>query len=387
LLVALIAVLGAFNFVLDPYLAYRVLAIDALRPYRNKLPSRIAKAEILGHENCQLVILGSSRAQMALDPENPAWGAPACNLALTGAGLPELLGVFERVIREPEVRDIVLALDIQASPGAPPVHEEFSRSRFSDQLQAVEYHGSLLLGEDATRASLRLLSDFRRGRVSPYTERGFTDPSLRGQPADRESFLWALKRVIDGIRAPGRESPSDEKLLLSRLVADFRAAQARGIAVTVVVLPSHAIFLETVQRFGRWPTVERAREDFLRAITPAGREPLAPVWDFTSYAGPAAEEVPATGTAREIHWHWDAVHVKPALGEEVIAQIRSGETPRHLSPGVRLTLDSLDATRDRLSGEREVYLQAHGAELGLIDEASGTNGQLGTDDSRSEQQP
>ncbi len=346
-----------------------MLVIDALRPYRNKLPSRIAKAEILEHEDCQVVIVGSSRAQMALDPESSAWGAPACNLALTGAGLPELLGVLERVMRAPGVRDIVLALDLQAGLGASPVHDEFSRSRFAEQLQLIEYHGGLLLGEDATRASLRLLSDFRRGRVSPYSELGFTNPALRGRSADRESFLWALARTIEAIRAPGQGNAGDKRSLVSRLVADIRAAQSRGVLVTVLILPSHAIFLETVQRFAAWPGVERSLEEFMRLMTPAGGEPLAPVWDFTSYEGPAAEEVPAPGDAREMRWHWDAVHVKPELGNEVIAQIRRGETPRHLAPGVRLTLDSLEAERERLRGEREDYLLAHGTELGLIDEA------------------
>ena len=386
-LVALLAVLGACNFVLDPFLAYRVVAIDALRPYRDKLHSRIAKAEILGHEDCQVVILGTSRAQIALDPDHPAWGAPACNLALTGMGVPELLGVLERVIREPEVRELVIALDIHSSAGDAALHEDFARSRFDDRLQLVEYHGGLLFGEDATRASLGLVSDFFRGRVSPYSERGFTNPALRGRPADRESFLWALERTIGALRAPLRERSGDETALLSRLAADIRTAQARGIAVTLVILPVHAIFLETLQRFGKWPNRERARETFMRSLTPEGGEPLVPVWDFTSYLGPAAEGVPAAGAAREMRWHWDAVHVKRELGDEVIAQIRSAAMPSHLSPGVRLTLDSLGAESERLHQEREDYLRAHGAELALIDEASGDGGLLDKDFATGEKQP
>jgi hypothetical protein len=142
------------------------------------------------------------------------------------------------------------------------------------------------------------------------------------------------------------------------------------VAVSVVVLPSHAIFLETVQRLGKWPDFERSREAFMRAITPGGGEPLAPVWDFTSFEGPVAEDVPPAGSGHEMRWHWDAVHVKPELGDEVIAQIRNGVTPRHIAPGVRLTVGALDAERERLRSEREIYLREHGSQLGLIDEAT-----------------
>jgi hypothetical protein len=278
--------------------------------------------------------------------------------------------VFEHVIRAPEVREVVLTLDLQTTVGAGPVHEEYSRSRFSDTLQPVEYHGGLLLGEDATRASFRLLSDVRRGRTSPYSERGFTNPALRGRIADREGFLWALARTIESARAPKRERAGDANAIFSRLEADIRAARARGLAVTVVVLPSHAVFLETMQRFGSWPDIERTREAFLRAITDERGETLVPVWDFTSWAGPAAEAVPARGSATEMRWHWDAVHVKPEAGSEVIAQIRSGETPRHLTPGERLTLESLAPGLERLRGEREQFLRSHADQLGLIDEAT-----------------
>ena len=368
-LAALLLALAAGNLVLDPFRAYRLVAIDALRPYRDKLVSRIAKAEILVRDDCRLVILGSSRAQIALDPEHPAWGTPACNLALTGVAAPELVLVFERVLGDPRVREIVLAVDFLSFAKAAAVSDEFAHSRFNAQLQLFEYHAGLLLGEDATRASLRLVSDYRQGRKAPYTELGLTDPSRRGRPADRESFLWALERTVQGLAVPRPDGFRYDPEQVARLAAEIRSARARGIAVTVLILPSHAIYLETLRRRGLWPDYERWRSDLVGVLGPEATEPLAPLWDFTSYAGAAAEAVPAAGAAQEMRWHWDAVHVKRALGDEVIAEIRSGETPAALVPGTRLSMDSLRALDERLSAERLDYLEAHGSDLALIDEA------------------
>ncbi len=367
LLVLGLAALVPLNAVLDPFLAYRVVEIEALRPYRDKLVSRIAKAELLERERCAVVILGSSRAQIALDPELAAWGAPACNLALTGVGMDELERVLAHVLQRPEPRELVIALDFTSFNRQNQPHEDFDRSRFNQALHPFEYHAGLLIGSDATRASLRLLSDLRAGRRAPYTERGLTDPALRGQTGDRKSFLWALERVLrslDGARGFRYETDAPQALALS-----VRRAREQGVWVTLLILPTHALYYETLQRVGLWPTYERWLRELAAAFEPAGVPAIAPVWDFTAYADVTTEPVPEQDGRADMRWHWDVVHVKRALGEAVVARVR-GDRAGGPGFGARLTRASVEPAIATLRRDRERYLATR-AQLDVIDEAQG----------------
>jgi len=200
-----IALIASADFVLDPFAAYRVVPLPQLHGYRKEMDSRVARAELLEHGACGVAIVGTSRAQIAIDPEHPAWGRPACNLALTGAAIGEIEGVVRSVLRHADVHELFWALDFTSFDTRADPHPEFLRSRFNARLDRFEYHAGLLLGGNALRASWRLLRDYRGGRLSPYGELGLTDPSLEIHEREyRERFLWSLGRDVGALGRPER---------------------------------------------------------------------------------------------------------------------------------------------------------------------------------------
>jgi hypothetical protein len=362
---ALGAVAGA-NLVLDPFRAYRVVELEALRAYRDKGVSRIAKAEILEHERCEVAILGTSRAQIALDPRHPAWGAPACNLALTGMGAEELERVLARVLAHPEVRRLVLALDFASFGRGNAPHEDFARSRFDPGLSRFDYHAGLLLGSDATGAALRMLRDLRSGQRAPYTELGLTDPSLRGQVGDRERFVWALSRTLESLG--GAEPFRYDPAALAATLRAIRTARDDGRDVLVLILPSHALYYEAFHRFGVWRDYERWLVELVAGLEPDGEPRLAPLWDFTAYSEATSERVPESGTAADMRWHWDAVHVKRALGDAALERAL-GDGREGAAGGIALEGSNVARQIQRLHDQRARYFAAHADQLSVLDEA------------------
>ena len=360
-LVAALAAIAGANLALDPYRAYRVLDIEALRPYRDKGVSRIAKAEILEHERCEVAIVGTSRAQIALDPAHPAWGAPACNLALTGMGATELEFVLARLRRRPETRRWVIALDFASFGRGNAPHDDFARSRFDPELSAFDYHVGLLLGGAATDASQRMLRDWWQGRPAPYAALGLTDPGLRGEVGDRRRFVWALRRVLESFGGP--QPFAYDPATLPPVLGAIRAAREAGIEVTVLVLPSHALYYEALQRFGYWRDYERWLRDLSAGLEPVG---LTPLWDFTGYWDGLTERVPENGSGPHLELHWDAVHVKRALGDRLVdaAFGSPAGTAAH-----RLERAGVEAQIARIHDERADYLRAHPDQLAVLDEA------------------
>lgn len=365
---ALLVVVATLNALVDPYAAHGWIDLESLRPYRVRLISRVAKAELLDRERCEVAILGTSRAQIALDPDYAGWdGASVCNLALTGAGLAELEHVYRYALRHDTLRQVLFEVDLfdRRTP-----HEDFGLSRFNPDLHPFDYASSLLLGASATRASLRVIRDLRRKRLAPHTYRGLTRLDWAERPASvHERFAWSLERTIGApmsSRLEGYDALGAERV--ARLVAQGRA---RGVEVTLVILPRHAISLQALREGGAWPTVERWKRDLVAALEGLDRvEPVA-LWDFMSFDGYSAERVPpsSAGLDAEMRWHWDAVHVRPEFGNLVIDRILGGDGSNADSIGARLTARNLESHLARLEREGRQYPLRHPDELELLREA------------------
>src|SRR3954464_13853160 len=83
-----LALIAAFNLLVDPYNIYRIVrspALDAAKLDCNFLLSRVAKAEMLHNSDCEVLVLGSSRVELGIDPRCPAWGSDnVYNLGISG---------------------------------------------------------------------------------------------------------------------------------------------------------------------------------------------------------------------------------------------------------------------------------------------------------------
>lgn len=85
----------AFVIVVDPYWYFNLATIEGLNARRTEIANELRMVK--AHTVCDLkpanVIIGSSRADLALDPEHPGWNqfpGTTYNLALAGIGIGEL---------------------------------------------------------------------------------------------------------------------------------------------------------------------------------------------------------------------------------------------------------------------------------------------------------
>ncbi len=362
-LFGLIVLVAALNVVVDPYLAHRLVDLEDLRPYRVRLISRVAKAEMLERADCEVAIIGTSRAQIGLDPEYAGWGGESvCNLALAGAGLTELEHVFDHALAHPGIEHIVFEVD---RFDRRPAHEDFPFSRFNPGLNELEYAASLLFGASATRASYRALRDLRRERRAPNTARGLTRPDWpRQRGSVREAFLWALGKGRSA--APANESDYDSRGA-ERIAVLVARARTRGVAVSLVVMPRHALSIAFErERYGA-AHQDEWRRDLVLALDGLGERPAA-LWDFMSADGRAAEPVPMSegATQDEMRWHWDAVHVRREFGNLLIDRILSDQAENPGLLGAALDARNVDAHLAEFAGQVSRYAERNPDQLETI---------------------
>jgi hypothetical protein len=125
----------------------------------------------------------------------------------------------------------------------------------------------------------------------------------------------------------------------------------------VIIPPVHAIQLEVMRGMDLFDDFERMKRELAAIAAEANAAPAAgravEVWDFTGYAGPLAEPVPAADEPdRAMHWFFESSHCTPALGHLVIQTIRTGQ-PALDGFGARLHPDTIDAHLERLRADRE----------------------------------
>jgi len=384
-LLTLLAVTG-LNATVDPFGAYRLVFDRELDPYREEFESRIARGEIARREDCSLVILGTSRAQLSLDPSAPIWGQPACNLAITGAGIEEVEHVFEYALDRGSAREIFwtvdfLSFNIRGGAG----HPEYLRSRFNPELDEFSYQSQLLLGSAALRASWHVLRDYWADRKAPFGPLGGPGPGMPGKDDGvRDRFEWSLEHDLRGVW-PTVSHFAYAPETVTRLFEGIRRAQTAGIAVTLVILPSHALHYESLSRAGRWEDFERWKRDLVVVQQHMELDRAVPVWDCTSFAGRSAEPVLSNESGPgAMRWHWDSVHTKPSFGNAVVAQVRkpgvpnvfdaTGDPPQACASGEcdpqvcrELTQDSLDEAFASVRRERARYRAAQASQLEILD--------------------
>jgi hypothetical protein len=154
---------------------------------------------------------------------------------------------------------------------------------------------------------------------------------------------------------------------------------ARGIRLTIVLPPSHALDMEMLWVSGNWEAFEHWKRRIVSMVEAHEEVSGARVtiWDFTTHAGRNAEALPgpvdpATGRRageQQVMVDWlETSHFTRAYGDDMIEAIM-GEQARPASGGaegaaigVRLTSDTLEAHLERLRGDRAWYVRAFSAD-------------------------
>jgi hypothetical protein len=370
-----LAAMAALNVVVDPFGAYHWISVRSLRDYRANFESRIARAEILERHRCELAIVGGSRAQIALDPAQPAWGRPACNLGITSAQIAEMHSIVRYLLRRPEVREVVWSVDLLPFDRAAAPHPDFARSRFNSALTSFEYHAGMLFGADALRGSLGVLRDYRQRRRSPFDDLGRTDPGVGlTEHRYRERFIGSLERDALAFGGPVPfEYDASAATQTMELAAQLRQS---GREVSLIILPFHVLHFESLAQWGLWDVFERWKRDLVEAaaVAQGGGAALA-LWDCSGYDLRTAEPVPAASdSVTEMQWHWDSAHVKRSLGDVVIAQIWGAARDRLAGSSepqlcTRLDRDSLPAVLDQARRAHQRYRTDAAEQLALLDTA------------------
>jgi hypothetical protein len=359
----LVAALAGINIMIDPLRVFDLVAVTApLRQYSDSGGMRVYKAEALRREHWDVVILGSSRSQIGLNPAHPAFGDwRVYNAAVSATSLEEQQAILRYVLRHQRPRLILLGLDLSDfGEDAGRWAASFADTPFDPTHDPLEYYGQHLWGLAALNECRKTVVHAVTRRPPRHTPRG---QDIRHTLVPGYSYYEHLTEAL----GPRRRNPLPfrfDRQHEQRLVSMIRACLKRGVRLVVLLHPLHA---EQVERTPR-PALRQFKRMVVghadRLNARYGASPRTEVWDFMGYTRYHTQPLPRGDLEKTpFIWYWDPGHYKSELGDVMIAQIlgrpleRRAFDPDPRPFGRRLTSANVESHLARLEQERRRWLE------------------------------
>ncbi len=340
---ALLPLLGAvlLNALVDPL---RLLDYAGLRGWTLNKPAlrdqeRLFKPFAVVRQRPEVVLLGSSRSNHALDPDHPAFaGQRAYNLSLSGTNVTEMRQMFEHALAQGALQRAVLELDIgffsasaQGSSGGFAYADTVSAHHpWQRRLRALQTAWSW----DTLALSWQTLRGQRTGWE-------YTDTGRQGDRVfeNRIATYGGVRNTVEGYMQrllPAEQQlaaawdasgvPADQLPGMQDLRALLDLARERGVQVAIYLSPVHAIdacatrAIFGADRLEAWrAALVQLRDE--QARKSAGRF-IVPLWDFSGFNSVTSEPLPQTGDPRaRMANFWDQSHYRKQVGDWVLDRI------------------------------------------------------------------
>lgn len=375
-----LAVCVSFNRLIDPYQIWNYPQIQGINTVKHEQATheRIFKTLGLARYPADTVILGTSRSDIGLNPEHPALGQHALNLAIAAQPYRETRMLFDAMIDKAHTKTFIIGLDYLPSDGRAPLDfttENFdalrawelmlSISTLKDAIRTVAGEGSVYPGNTWSSKGLRLFSaeyvKAKNGHRSLM--RGMDETILS------KRYLWTQPCSQAALPKNVPATPLEE-------IRDiFSRAHREHIKLKLFISPSHAHYQETLALSGQWQKWEAWKRLLMQLNeTEAKRvnqEPF-PLWDFSGYHTMLTENVPRQGdTQTMMQWHFDSIHYTPAMGDLVLDRMFYSTSPKRVVPddfGVLLSRNNIEAHLATLRAGRQIYRQNHIDDVTEIEE-------------------
>ncbi len=378
-LITVLLIVSVVNASVDPYGMFdliRLSGLNAEKPQRFTSGGRIEKSIDLRFGRYDTLILGSSRAQIGIDPVSPALaGGQIYNAGFSLTNMYELLKIGSYALDYQKLERVIFGIDFLMFSRRRTVSADFGDSGFAGHSLGYTYLRHLI-SIDALQHSAQTLQFNLTGNRSAQRLNGYRDGTLRFGRADPRRLFTSILEDHFFVN-PETYAAFDYDLgrvdMLRELIGML---VSRGVSVYLFISPVHARQLEAIEQLGLFPTFERWKRDVVAVVEEVNRG-LAPshrpvaIWDFTGYNSITTEAVPAAGEGKATKWFWESSHYKREVGDMVLLRMLHPDISATSVPagfGVMLASETLEAHFEGIRLAARRYRENHPFEVADIEQ-------------------
>jgi hypothetical protein len=350
------AVLGSFNYVVDPYQIFDFVTISKFNQ-RKPMNRRLFMPIDVTRAPSDFAVLGSSRASAvyeALKASKPDQSVVDAHLsALRSREAVEFLRLFAN---RPEIKSIVYGSDFFSFNRNSPYHAAF--------IPGIVGEGRLwrlkmiaLLGLSATQGSVKTIMANVNPKVRAKQANDDEEVHDRDSGQLRDHFRFQLMNYQSRTRYY-----KDFKLdtgALAQLTDALREVKASGKQIVVLIGPSHALQWEAIHKSNDWSEFE----NWKRGLAEVSRTTGVAIWDFASFS-----PVSTVPTDQAFNWYLDSSHFTAEVATMVLDCVFEQKQCERVD-GARLEPSTIEARLQSIREKRSKWLAGEGIqrELELLD--------------------
>ena len=369
---------GAFNALVDPFALFntnRIPGFNELKPEQGS-HDRMAKAFRVRLLHPHGVILGSSRAEIGLDPEHPGWDKkayPVYNLALSSARIDEIHDYLLHAQAHGPLREVVLALDFFMFNANWRHEADFDASRLSDpeypysDTEFLSDPIKALFSLDGLKASIETIMAQDKPVTSSNLSNGVRDirrkwVEIQAKGGQRQVFLTNNRYELthaDGWPLFSIQGSKDSSSPVETFNKIVEFCQQHNIKLHVFISPINALKQEVIWQLGLGPDFERWKMNLVGILSNSG----ITLWDFSGYNNITMEPFPPLGDDQtQMKNYWEGSHYRKHVGDLILDRLFAYKGKGKVIPddfGIRLDPDNIDSQLLAMRKDREHYITTH----------------------------
>lgn len=308
----------AFNRLMDPQSYFSGPKIEGLNLYKPEIASERA----ILHSKPKVIILGSSRAEVGLDPLDPSWNhSSVFNLASGGANIFDSYHYLKHANQHSKIESVYLMVDFFM----------FNDSRKPYLKEDYDFLDSMQLNEPFLNSKIiSSLINFQTLRDSFITLSNQDPASLAqtkyGGRFDITPPTHAKLKLIEGsfFNVHYRNFSQQNKNMHQGFekIVDF--AYLNNIELVIGISPIHSRLLEVISVSDLWDEFEDWKKRLSKILDSQSKQHLKPnflLFDFADYNKFTTEEAPSRKNHREMKWFIESSHFNYKLGSLVIQRM------------------------------------------------------------------
>lgn len=344
-----------FNIIVDPYWFFNLINIKGFNSIKPQLTHqvRLVKSHQICRQQPTNIIMGSSRAEVAFDPNSPTWHyfpGVTYNMGMNSLGIDELYkSIQHSYYASNNLNLIIIALDffmfnayresvIYTTEVLNFDEHRLLHSKSDSCLKSFVHDFSFFLGWKAALASWATI--FEKNTVDENKRdlnllNGLRDPmrnSLKIVSAENgHRFIFdRLERdFVDRIWRAGPEKRYSFTLKDNNTLDTFRKiisfAHENNLDLRLLIGPEHARMLLAMKEAHLWIQFEDWKREMVRIINEEAKnynKPPFDLWDFSGFNSVTIESIPAGGDkSTHMAWYWEGSHYKQQTGEVILKKV------------------------------------------------------------------
>lgn len=345
-IIALLALVASFNYVVNPYLIFSDKRINGLNQYKADINKFVRQAKAYQPISLPIhtLLVGNSRVEMGLNPQHRCLPENTYNLGLPGAGVELQVAYALNLVRmKPEINRIIMSLDFtdftNRKPGG--VRTEFSYSGQSRLYSKVD-------GQPNDRYWFATLKDRYMALLSLDATISSVKTLLGQKPSASDRHINGFNPANDVAEATRVEGPfqifnQTRRMLEGKLSnqyyesvkglnnADFKAlallneqAQQSNIELIYFINPLHQSFFEVIDSADLSDGYQQWLQDVHEFLKPY---PHIAFHDFNQMPGFTDEPYPEKKQRQSLTWFWEPAHYKSELGDILLDNMLAHACP------------------------------------------------------------